>query len=153
MGLTKFIITKDVRTPYVVHTHMAHKPQIIKYKTFRTGETVTGELKMDGGKPSFVLVAKTLVIPLNAVKQLVTKEIVSEAEGKTGEKINKFVTTGNAKTKYADAAIIGAIIGASLVWFAEHKKYIAIPEQKNKLYGAAAGAGLFMYIVYRMRNK
>lgn len=157
MKKTAYIVTKDIKTPYVINTNLPHKPQVVKYRLFKAGQQISGTLQMEGGKPSYVLVANRLVIPLSAVRELVTKDVVtSNADGagsKSKEKVEQFVKTGNPKTKYADAALIGAILGIGAVWFSEKRGWIVPPDKKNKLYGAVIGAGLLMYVVYRIRNK
>jgi hypothetical protein len=153
--LKTYILSQTVKTPFVVNTNMPHKPQAIKFKTFKAGETVTGKLQMKNGKPSFLLVNNTLVIPITALKEVITKDIItSNVDGKAvKEGLEKKLKNGNPKTKYADAAIIGAILGAGAVFLAEKKQWISVPSQKNKLIGAAAGALLLLYAVYRIRNK
>lgn len=149
---TSFIITKHVKTPYVINTALPHKPRVIRYKEFKPGSMVTGVIKTKpDGKPDYVLVARTMVIPISCVRELVTQELTSNASGP--KQVSDHVKKGNPKTKYADAGIIGAILGIGAVWLAEKKLWIAMPSPKNKLIGAAVGAGLFMYIVYRIRNE
>ena len=152
---TSFIITKSVATPYVINTNQAHNPRVIKYKRFKPGDMITGTIQLNkAGKPDFVLVAKTLVIPISAVKELVTQEVVtSNADGKDSDKkIKEFVKSGNPKTKYIDAGLVGAVIGVGLVWIAEKKNWISVPSKQNKLMGAVIGGAAFMYLVYRIRN-
>ena len=149
-----YIITKDLRTPFVIHTNQPHNPQIIKYKNFKAGQIVKGTINLKDGKPDFLLVAKRLVIPITAVKEMVTKEIVSGSDGKVAmKKIEANVKSGKASIKYADAAIIGAVLGLGAVYLAHKKLWIPVPDKKNFLYGAAAGAVLLGYVVYRIRNK
>ncbi len=150
---TSFIISKSVATPYVRNTNHPHNPRVIKYKRFKPGDMVTGVLHYDKlGKPEFILVNKELVIPANCVKELVTQEVITSNMNGTDKKIKEFVNTGNPKVKYLDAAIVGAVLGACAVWVAEKKQLISMPDKKNKLIGAAIGAALFAYAVYRIRN-
>lgn len=154
MIASTYILTKDLKTPFVIHTNQPHNPQVIKYKNFKAGQYVKGILNLKDGKPDFVLVAKRLVIPITALKEVVTKEIVSGGDGKVAiKKIEESVKTGKASIKYADAVIVGALIGVGAVYLAEKKQWIATPDKKNMLYGAAIGAALLGYIVYRIRNK
>ncbi len=150
-----FIINKVVRTPYVVDTNLPHKPRLIKYKKFKPGDMITGTGKCNPhGKPMFVLVGGTLVIPMDAVSELVTKEIVSDFSGKSDvKKVTEAVKKGNPKTKYIDGAIIGAVLGLGVVILAEKRQWISVPTKQNKIYGAVIGAGILAYIVYRIRNK
>lgn len=149
---TSFIITKLVRTPFVVDSNLPHKPRQVKYKQFKPGDMITGVLHMTAaGKPDFVLVSKRLVIPATCVRELVTQEVVSNADGK--EQMKKFIQKGDSSVKYADAAILGAIIGIAAVWVAEKKQWISMPSPKNKIIGGVVGAGLLAYVVYRIRNQ
>lgn len=149
-----YIITKDLKTPFVIHTNQPHNPQIIKYKQFKAGQIVKGTLNFKYGKPDFILVAKCLVIPINSVKEMVTKEVVSGSDGKVAiKKLEQNVKTGKASIKYMDAALVGAVLGLGAVWLANKKQWIPVPNNKNYLYGAGIGAGLIGYIVYRIRNK
>lgn len=149
-----YIITKDIKTPFVIHTNQPHRPQIIKYKSFKAGQIVKGTIQLKDGKPDFVLVAKRLVIPINAVKEMVTKEIVSGSDGKVAiKKLEGNIKSGKPIIKYADAMIVGALLGIGSVYLAEKKQWIATPDKKNMLYGAGIGAALIAYVVYRIRNK
>lgn len=153
---TSFIVTKMVKTPFVINTNQAHNPRVIKYKTFKPGDMVTGTIQLDkAGKPDFILVAKKLVVPISCVKELVTQEVVtSNADGQknSDKKIKEFVKAGNPKTKYIDAAVIGGVIGFAATWIAEKKGLISVPTKQNKLIGAGLGAAVFMYLVYRILN-
>jgi hypothetical protein len=139
----------------VVATGMAHNPTSIKFKKFQKGEIVRGELKHANNKPAFILVNGVCVVPLDLVKELVTKEVVSNASGGGSfpdSKPKKVKVPTNPKVRYADAMILGAIVGALGVWVAEKQGWIAEPDRKYKLYGALAGAALAAYVVYRTNN-
>jgi len=148
-----YIITKDVKVPIVVTQGVAHRPAQIRYKTYRKGEMVQGELKHSDNKPAFVLVGKMGVLPLNCVQE-VTSIPVSNANGSTtptpedGEKKEAVVPT-NPKVKYGDAMIIGALVGFLGIHLAQKYNYIPAEDNKLKLYGAIGGGLLGMYIVYR----
>ena len=149
-----FMIKSVVKTPVVIDSPLPHKPRTVKYKTFNPGDIVTGDVHTDlQGKPKFVLVGKRLVIPISAISEIVTKEAMSNADGKLAEQIQQSVKKGKPTTKYIDGAIIGAVLGLLSVVFAERKKWIEIPTKENKMYGAAIGAAIFMYGVYKIRNK
>jgi hypothetical protein len=134
---------------------MPHNPQAIKFKRFQKGEIVRGELKHANNKPAFLLVNGVCVVPLDIVKELVTKA-VSNADGggssfpDSKPKVVKVPT--NPKVRYADAMIIGAIIGVVGVYVAEKQGWIAEPDKKYKMYGALIGAAGAAYIVYRTNN-
>lgn len=156
MAQKSYIITHDFKAPYVQITGIPHKPQAIKMKKFRKGEIIKGELKHANNKPAFILVNGACVVPLDVVKELVTKAVVSGADGSksTEEKPKTKVISvpTNPKVRYADAIIIGAIIGAVGAYLVEKQGWIGEPDRKNKLYGAAIGALGAAYIVYRTNN-
>lgn len=150
-----YIITRDVKVPIVVSQGMAHKPAQIRYKTYRKGDMVQGELKHSNNKPSFVLVGAMGVLPLNCVQE-VTSIPVSNADGGTtaeaGETKKEAVVQTNPKVKYGDAMIIGALVGFLGVHFAQKQNYIPSEDNKIKLYGAIGGGLLGMYLVYRSQG-
>lgn len=149
-----YIITKDVKVPMVVNSGQAHRPAQIRYKTYRKGEMVQGELKHSNNQPAFVLVGKMGVLPLNCVQE-VTSVPVSSADGTTseaGETKKEVVVQTNPKVKYGDALIIGALVGFLGVHLAQKYNYINAEDSKLKLYGALGGGLLGMYVVYRNIN-
>jgi len=156
MAQKSYIITHDFKAPYVQITGIPHNPQAIKMKKFSKGDIIRGELKHANNKPAFILVNGVCVVPLDVVKELVTKEVVSGADGnsskesKSKSKVISIPT--NPKVRYADAIIIGAIIGAAGAYLAEKQGWISEPDKKNKLYGAGIGALTAAYIVYRTNN-
>ncbi len=153
----KFILTQTVKSPMVVNTNMPHKPTAVRWHVFKAGTTVTGVLMPNADAPTFLMAGGKFVIPLAAIKEVVTKDVTSSADGKilgkTNEKIEKAVKGGNAKIKYLDAGILGAVLGAAAVYLAEKKQWIKMPDKKNTYIGLAIGAGLAMYFVYRIRNR
>lgn len=156
MAQKSYIITNDFKAPYVQITGIPHKPQAIKMKKFRKGEIIKGELKHANNKPAFILVNGACVVPLDVVKELVTKAVVSGVDGSksTEEKPKTKVMSipSNPKVRYIDAILIGAIIGGVGAYLVEKQGWIGEPERKNKLYGAAIGALGAAYIVYRTNN-
>ena len=150
-----YIITKDVKVPIVVNQGQAHRPAQVRYKTYRKGEMVQGEMKHSNNQPAFVLVGKMGVIPLTCIQE-VTSVPISNADGtttvETGEKTQKEVVIENPKVKYGDAMIIGALVGFVGVHFAQKYNYINSEDNKIKLYGALGGGLLGMYLVYRNLN-
>ena len=158
MALKSYVLKQDMKVPYVTNTGHAARPTQIKFKRFKKDDIVNGELKHANNKPAFILVSGVLPIPVWAVKELVTKEIVTGAVG-TEKLQDKTITAPSTdidkfpKMKVTDAIIIGAITGALAVWFAEKKNIIKEPDKKNKIYGAIGGALVFGYIAFRMKNK
>ena len=153
MAQKSYIFTHDFKAPYVTATGMPHNPQAIKFKRFQKGQIARGELKHANNKPAFLLVNGVCVVPLDILKELVTKA-VSNADGAApvSDKPKVVKVPTNPKVRYADAMIIGAIVGVVGVYVAEKQGWIAEPDKKYKLYGALIGAAGAAYIVYRTNN-
>lgn len=152
MALRSYIVTQNFKSPIVRVTGIPHKPQEIRFKQFRKGDIIKGELKHANNQPAFLLVGGAAVVPLSVVKELVTKEIVSDATGESSEKKSvKIVPNEGPRMKYLDALIIGGALGAGAAYFAEKQGWIAQPDKKNKIYGALIGAGIGLYMVYRFK--
>jgi hypothetical protein len=159
-----FVITKDFKSPYAVATGMPHKPTALKTAKFNKGQIIKGELKKDAvGKSAFVMFKNTIVVPLDCVKQVVTKEVnmsnVTGGNTKANTSNNlsimpfdKTPTKDEQKKRYADAIIIGAILGFIGVYYAEKQGYIQAVEQKNRVIGAVAGGLAGAYLVYRFKK-
>ena len=154
-----YIITNNVKVPFVVNSNQAHKPADIRYRTFRKGQMVQGELKHANNQPSFVLVGKMGVLPLNCVQEVSSKPIMennSSAEGETkverADLKNKEVIVENPKVRYADAFIVGALVGFIGTHFAMKQGWIPDEDKKFKLYGALGVGTLAMYLVYRNQS-
>jgi hypothetical protein len=149
-----YVLIQDFNAPYVVATGMAHKPSKIMIKKYKKGEIIYGEMKTTNGKPSIVLVKGVIPIPATMLNEVITKTI----SGVSGEKStetkqtqnNKVVTIKKTNTRYMDAGIFGAVIGAVAVYLFEKQGWLQ-PNPKNKLYGALGGAVLGMYMVYRKK--
>lgn len=153
MALRSYVITQTYKAPVVRVTGLPHKPQQITFKTFRKGEIIKGEMKHANNKPAFVLVDGIMVVPLEVLREVVTKEIttgVDATQVKTDS--TQKVMTGTYSIRYADAIIIGSILGIGGAYLAEKQGWIAQPDKKNKLYGALIGAGLGLYLVYRSKS-
>ena len=159
MALESYILTANVTTPIVRATGIPHKPQSIQMKRLAKGTIVKGELKHANNKPAFVLVDGVMVVPIGSVRKLVTKDIVSGADG-SGDTSNadgkkpetKTVTISTMpKLKYIDAVVLGAIAGVGGAFLAEKQGWIAQPDKKNKLYGALIGAAVGCYLLYRFK--
>lgn len=155
MALKSYIVTQDFKSPYVRVTGLPQKPQEIRFKQFKKGEIVNGELKHSNNQPAFVLVKGTLVLPLSVIKELVTKEVSHSAEGSAEKpkEEKKMITIQPSKVKYVDAMIVGALAGFGLVFLAEKQGWIVSVDKKNKIYGAVGGALAGLYLTYRYKNK
>ena len=76
-----YIITKDVKVPIVVNSGQAHRPAQVRYKVYRKGEMVQGELKHSNNKPAFILVGSMGVLPLNCVQEVTSVPVTSNLSG------------------------------------------------------------------------
>ena len=154
MAIKSYIITENIKSPYVQVTGLPHKPQAIKFKQFSKGQIVKGEMKHANNQPAFLLVDGVCVVPVSYVKEVVTKEVTSEAAGPSKEtqpvKADTKFSLRNP-IQYADAVIIGALVGIAAVYIAEKQKWIETPDKKNKLYGAGIGALAGLYLRYRFK--
>jgi hypothetical protein len=151
MALKSYIVISDIRTPYVQGTGVPHRPQEVRFKLIRKGEIIKGELKHANNKPAFVLVNGALVVPLSAVKELVTKDVSSGADGSTtGEKKPIKLPSIN-KIKYIDALIVGALVGVGGAYLSEKQGWLGEPDKKNKIYGALIGGAVALYGLYRYK--
>lgn len=151
MALKSYIVTQNFKSPVVRVTGMPHKPQEIRFKQFRKGDIIKGELKHANNQPAFILVGGACVVPLSVVKELVTKEIVSNANGGEEQKPIKITPKEGPRMKYMDAVVIGGVLGAGAAFLAEKQGWIAMPDKKNKIYGALIGAAVGLYFVYRFK--
>lgn len=153
-----YVVTKPFQTPQVYNTGMSHAPAKVGWRRFKKGQIVKGEMKTADGKPSFILVGRMTVIPLDCVRELVTKKVESsssfDAEQNTSEqKVKDYLKKTPPKIQYMDAILLGAAVGGLGWWFAEKKGWVDNINPKHKLYAAAAGAALTGYVVYRYNNK
>jgi hypothetical protein len=154
-----YILTKDVKSPVVTNSQTAHKPAQIRFKHFRRGQIVQGELKHSGNQPSFVLVGRMCVIPIDCVKELQGKDIQANFTGADMDektKQAKVVQVANPKVKYLDALIIGGLVGFLGVHLGEKHGYITPNEENDKkyrMYGALGGALIGVYLVYRHQSQ
>lgn len=168
MALKSYVLTQDFATPYVVATGMAHNPQQIKVKKFRKGDIVKGELKHANNQPAFVLVQGTLVVPLEVIKELVTKAIIDndtppidvEIVEKDTEDIvvkdKKSITmplkSSDPKVNYIDSMIIGGLVGLGGMYLVKRQNWIEEFDKKYYLYASIVGALAGAYIIYRTRS-
>lgn len=158
MALKSYVMKVPCKVPYVRNTGHAARPTQVAFKRFGKGDIITGELKHANNKPAFVLVKGVLPVPVWAVKELVSKEIVTNADGSESLQ-DKTITAPPTnvdkypKMKVLDAVIVGAVVGALGVWAAEKKGIIKEPDKRNKIYGAIGGAVVCGYIAFRMKNK
>jgi hypothetical protein len=151
MALKSYIVIADIKTPYVQGTGVPHRPQEVRFKLIRKGEIIKGELKHANNKPAFVLVNGTLVIPLSAVKELVTKDITSNADGTPTDDKKPMKLPSVNKIKYIDALIVGALLGVGGAYLSEKQGWLGEPDKKNKLYGALIGGAVALYGLYRYK--
>jgi len=156
MAQKTYIFTHDCKAPYVEITGKPHMPQEVKFLKFRRGDQVRGEIKHSNNKPAFILGPKNAIIPLDVVKELVTKAVVGDtpslaASSFDGPTQPKSVPT-NPKVRYIDAMLLGAVVGLVAVVVAEKQGWISEPDSKYKWYGAGLGAVAAGYIVYRTSN-
>jgi hypothetical protein len=166
MALKSYVLVQNYRAPYVVATGHPRNPQQIKTKMFKEGEIVRGELKHANNQPAFILVAGTLPIPVDYIKELTTKAIVEDdkivpaeviEETKTEEVVVKTdkptskmtLKSSNPKVKYMDAVIIGGLAGLVAVWGMGKQGWIGEVDKKHYLYGGLIGGVLGAYLVYR----
>jgi len=160
MALKSYVITNDFKSPVVRHTGDPRNPQKVTFKQYTKGDIINGELKHANNKPAFILVKGVCVVPLDCVKELLTKDVVSHADGE-GKVTKPFIDeapkpktmNSNPKVKYVDAMLIGAVVGFVGVWLAEKQGWLEGEGKKNKLIGAGAGALLSAYIVYRSKTE
>ena len=149
-----YIITKDVKVPIVVNSGQAHRPAQVRYKLYRKGEMVQGELKHSNNKPAFILVGSMGVLPLNCVQEVtsvpVTSSVMGEATNTIPPKESEAVK--EPKVQYGDALIIGALVGFVGVFMAQKYGYLNQEDKKLRLYGALGGGLLGIYWVYRQKN-
>jgi hypothetical protein len=155
MAIESFIITQDFKSPVVRVTGRPEKPQQVTFKSFRKGDIVKGELKHANNKPAFVLVGGQLVIPVSVIKKVVTKDITSNADGeKPKSEMSKAVgdiVPKRSTLKYVDAIVIGGALGIGGAYLAEKQGWIEGGDNKTKLYGALIGAGIGVYLLYRLK--
>ncbi len=157
--LQTFLVTHDFKTPYVRSTNNPRNPTEVKFKVFRKGDLVSGEMMKQKGRPAFVMYNGVCVIPLSVIKAVVTKEIISNAGGPSNtsplvpESTKKIEKVHNPKVRYMDAAIFGAVLGLGVVYLANKKGWIKVPNNMNFAYGAGIGALLAAYGIYRTNNK
>ncbi len=155
------MVTHNFTAPYAVSTGNPRNPTTMREKRFKAGQIISGSLQKVNGKPNFVLFNDVVVIPLSVVKAVVTKEIVSNVSGKGTpntipngmETTRNFVIEKSPKTRYMDAALAGAALGLIVVYLANKKGWIKIPNNMNYAYGSGIGAILGAYAIYRSMNK
>lgn len=152
MAVKSYVIVKECKAPIIRATGRPDKPQEIQFRKFRRGEIVKGELKHANNEPAFILVNGVMVINLDCVKELVTKEVVSSANGQDVKVPKALAPTKNQKLRYIDAMVIGGLAGIGGVFLAEKQGWIAQPDKKNKLYGAIGGVLAGLYLAYRLKQ-
>ncbi len=156
MANENFLVVQEFKSPFMTITGQAHRPHKIEYKTFKRGETINGKIHYRGGKPAFVMVDETLVVPLNVIKRIHAEDIsVNHVNSSSFDASTKVYKVPTDKYKYTDAGLIGAIIGVSAVWFGQKKGMKIYDEAQPRNRYVAMGAGavigglLGMYIAKR----
>jgi hypothetical protein len=149
-----YVITKDVKVPIVVNGGQAHRPAQVRYKTYRKGEMIQGELKHSNNKPAFVLVGSMGVVPLNCIQEVTSVPVTSNAIGEVNDATipKESEPKKEPKVQYGDAMIIGALVGFVGVYMAQKYGYLGEEDKKYRLYGALGGGLLGLYWVYRNKN-
>jgi hypothetical protein len=162
--MAKYIVVKSFKSP-VVYSGGSH-PKLrsqVKYAFFKKGQVISGTLKVkENGDPDYIIHKRAVVVPISAVKELVTKEMISNADGETDlikkQVENKILGKETNKVRFIDSAIIGGVIGVAIVWYAEKKGWVKeqedakIPHQ-NKLIGLLVGGLLGAYYTHRKNIK
>lgn len=158
-----FVVTKNFKSPYAVATGVPHKPTALKTANFKKGQIIKGDIKKDDvGNNAFVMYRNTIVVPLDCVRQVLTKEVdlkngFSNATGSSkplsaqAQIIKVQPPKEEVRKKYIDAIIIGGILGFVATYYAEKKGYVQ-PEEKNKMIGVALGSLAGLYLVYRFKK-
>jgi hypothetical protein len=157
MANENFLVTQDFKSPFMTITGQAHRPHKIEYKPFRAGSVISGKMHYRGGKPAFVMIDETLVVPLGVIKKVHAEDIsVNRVNSSSSfDAGQKSYIVPNEKYRYTDAGIIGAVIGIAFVYVGQ-KKGLKIYDEampKNKYVamgvGALIGSALGMYIAKR----
>ena len=154
-----FVTKTDFAAPYAARTNNPHNPIQYRRRRFKKGEIISGVIgeSSANGKPSFMVHKGSVVVPLDLVKQVVTKEVTGKSNAE-GEKENKPTTiTEKSKTflsskSYTDALIVGGLLGFGGAYYAETKGWLPEATNKNKIIGAVVGAILSAYLVYRFKK-
>lgn len=162
--MKSYVLKENFKSPYSVATGMPHNPQQIKFKLFKKGDIVQGEMKHANNIPSFILVGETLMIPVSYIKEVSTKDIVEvvpigkepkssadgeEAKTDTTAKVIETLKPANPRVKYMDAIVLGGLVGVAGVYLANKQGWITELDKKHYLMGALAGGILSSYLVYR----
>jgi hypothetical protein len=161
MAKRAYVFKYNYAAPYAVPTGLPHNPTALKTAKFRKGEIVNAELKHHNNKPSILLYDGVIPIPLDAVRQVLTKEITMSADGGKTEVVDTDgipekkikVNKENKKLRIIDKAILGALLGFGGVYYAEKKGYITEPKMQYRIAGALVFGSLFAYVAYRIQNK
>jgi hypothetical protein len=155
MSLKNYVITQDFKSPYVVSTQHPKNPTKIMFAQFKKGQIIKGELKHSQGVPSFILYKDLVVVPLDFVKAVVTKDVFFDNADGDKKPLLELRKTSNPKVKYLDGAVVGAIIGFIGVYYAEKKGWLSPSEEspmQNKLIGMGVGALAGAYAIFRFRR-
>ena len=150
MAIKSYVLKENYKAPVLRYTGLSHAPQQLQYKQFLKDAIVQGELKHSMNKPIGVIVNGGMFFPIGVLKEVVTKEIVSNASGETiKEKIKTNIDNSDPKVQYIDFALAGAVAGALVVFILEKKNIIPAGNKMNYVYGAGGGAALLTYAKWR----
>lgn len=161
MGKKTYVVVKDFQTPQVFQTGYSHSPAKIGWRRLKKGQMIKGEMKTENGKPAFILMGKMTVVPINCVKEVVTKNVEntsgfsdddSAAPPKT-DKVKEYMKKTQPKIQYMDAILLGAVVGGVGWWYAERQGWVDNINPKAKIVAAGVGAGVAWYFIYRYNNR
>ena len=156
MAKKTYLVVKDFQSPQVYSTGYSHKPAQIGMRSFKKGTTIQGELKTSNGKPSFILVGRMTVVPIECVQEVVARPVQGTSSfDAVGDKkpLKEYMDKTTTKVKYMDAAIVGALVGGLGYYFLEKRGMVPTDNPKFRVYAAGAGVALAIYLVYRYNNR
>lgn len=157
MNKRKYIILQDTQSPAIFATGMGRHPHKVALRVFRKDKVVYGSIHSVKGKPAALMVDDIWVVPLKNVKELTVKDVkeVSSAEGDDDKSKVEIVTEkmSKSKHKYLDMAVVGAIVGFGITYFAGKKGWVNFAEPKTKYLGIGLGAAAGMFVAYRFMGK
>ena len=153
-----YVLTQDFSSPKVMGTNSPIKPIKVGLKRFRKGEIIQGEMKLENGRPAFLLYRGSIVVPITVLKEVVTKDIIQGYSGfdatNAGDSkvLPKIQPIKSKQARYLDGIFIGGIAGLVAGIIAQKKYGMEDPEHKNKAYFAIGGAVLGAFFVYRFKR-
>lgn len=161
-----FVVSEDFTTPHIIMTGNPRQPTKNMPKAFKRGTVIQGDIIKDkNGRPLFVLVYPDLHIPLVYLRSVKTEPLmggprsgpVSNVSGPQISVSQPAATTAkvsfinNKKTKYIDFAIVGAILGFGVHYFAQKKEWVSSDNPNLRWYFVGGMAAAGVYVAYRMQ--